>query len=55
MDGRKYIKRVEKILMPSGRYRYPVTYIELTGGFRLVTEEERKARRKLAPLIKFTL
>ena len=55
MDGRKYIKRVEKILMPNGRYRYPVTYIEQTGGFRLVTEEERKARRKAAPLIKFSL
>ena len=28
--GRKLIRRVEKILMPNGRYRYPVTYIDMS-------------------------
>ena len=27
-NGRPLIRRVEKILMPNGGYRYPVTYIE---------------------------
>jgi hypothetical protein len=38
--GRKMIRRVEKILMPNGGYRYPVTYIDLTPGFRRITDEE---------------
>lgn len=28
--GRRLIRRVEKILMPNGRYRYPVTYIDMS-------------------------
>ena len=41
------IRRVEKILMPNGRYRYPVTYIDKTPGFWLgsvIEESERKAK-----------
>ena len=30
--GRRLIRRVEKILMPNGRYRYPVTYIDMSPG-----------------------
>ena len=45
--GRKIFRRVEKILMPNGRYRYPVTYIDKTPGFWLasvIEESERKAK-----------
>ena len=31
--GRKLIRRVEKILMPNGRYRYPVSYIDMTADY----------------------
>ena len=47
VTGRKVIRRVEKILMPNGRYRYPVTYIDKTPGFWLadvIEESERKAK-----------
>ena len=37
--GRKMIRRVEKILMPNGRYRYPVTYIDMTPGFVIAPED----------------
>lgn len=46
-NGRPLIKRVEKILMPSGRYRYPVTYIDMTPG--LVDATEFWAHEKRAP------
>jgi len=45
--GRNIIRRVEKILMPNGRYRYPVTYIDKTSGFwfgSVIEESERKAK-----------
>ena len=32
-NGRPLIRRVEKILMPNGGYRYPVTYIDMTPGY----------------------
>lgn len=47
VGGRKIIRRVEKILMPNGRYRYPVTYIDRTPGgwpFSIIEETERMAR-----------
>lgn len=47
VPGRNVIRRVEKILMPNGRYRYPVTYIDKTPGIwrgRIVEESERKAK-----------
>ena len=33
VSGRHLIRRVEKILMPNGRFRHPVTYIDMTPGF----------------------
>ena len=39
-DGRKRIRRVEKILMPNGRYRYPVTIIDVTPGYREITASD---------------
>ena len=39
-NGRKLVKRVEKIQMPNGRYRYPARIIDMTPGFRRVSEEE---------------
>ena len=47
VGGRKIIRRVEKILMPNGRYRYPVTYIDRTPGgwpISIIEETERIAR-----------
>ena len=47
VSGRKVIRRVEKVLMPNGRYRYPVTYIDCTpGGWpaSIINETERIAR-----------
>ncbi|MCR4919047.1 MAG: hypothetical protein K5928_04430 [Prevotella sp.] len=38
-SGRRMIRRVEKILMPNGRYRYPVTYIDMTPGFVIAPED----------------
>jgi hypothetical protein len=32
-NGRPLIRREEKILMPNGRYRHPVTYIDMTPGY----------------------
>lgn len=45
VGGRKLIKRVEKILMPNGRYRYPETYIDMTPGFVHITREELEKNR----------
>ena len=33
VSGRHLIRRVEKILMPNGHFRHPVTYIDMTPGF----------------------
>ena len=56
IGGRKLIRRVEKVQMPSGRYRYPVTYIDKTPGFRVISREEWMASRiKSHPVIKLSL
>lgn len=56
VSGQKLIRRVEKILMPNGRYRYPVTYIEDYQGFRVISRDEWNARRNPArPIIKLSL
>ena len=56
VGGRKLVRRVEKILMPNGHYRYPVTYIDMTPGFRVVSKEELQAMRNPArPLIKVVI
>ena len=47
VKGRNIIRRVEKILMPNGRYRFPITYIDRTPGFwraSVIEESERKAK-----------
>lgn len=46
-NGRQLIRRVEKILMPNGRYRYPVTYIDMTPGY--VDATKLWANKKRAP------
>ena len=46
-NGRPLIRRVEKILMPNGRYRYPVTYIDMTPGY--VRASEVWVEKKRAP------
>jgi len=56
IGGRKLIRRVEKILMPNGKYRYPSTYIDMTPGFRVISDEEWQAERNPArPQIKLAL
>jgi hypothetical protein len=45
IGGRKLIKRVEKIMMPNGNYRFPVTYIDMTPGFVHITHEELEKNR----------
>ena len=47
VGGQRLIRRVEKILMPNGRYRYPVTYIDMTPGY--VRASEVWADKKRAP------
>ena len=46
VGGRRLIRRVEKILMPNGRYRYPVTYIDCEPGFTEITPEEMEESRR---------
>ncbi|MBQ9357904.1 MAG: hypothetical protein IJT98_11540 [Prevotella sp.] len=53
VSGRRLIRRVEKILMPNGRYRYPVTYIDMTPGF--VRGSEMWKNEKRAPGYKIEL
>ncbi len=44
-NGRPLIRRVEKILMPNGRYRHPVTYIDMTPGYVDTTEFWKSQKR----------
>ena len=44
-NGRPLIRRVEKILMPNGHYRYPVTYIDMTPGWVDTTEFWKSQKR----------
>ena len=46
VGGRQMIRRVEKILMPNGRYRYPETFIDLTPGFTVASKDWDKDRVK---------
>lgn len=56
VGGRKLIRRVEKIQMPNGRYRYPVSYIDKTPGFRVISREEwLSSRIQSHPIIKLAL
>ena len=45
IGGRRLIRRVEKILMPNGRYRYPETYIEMTPEVKHISREELDRER----------
>ena len=54
--GRKLIRRVEKILMPNGRYRYPVTYIDKSPEFRVISRDEWLASRISShPIVKLSV
>lgn len=44
-NGRPLIRRVEKILMPNGRYRHPVTYIDMTPGYVDTTDFWKEQKR----------
>ena len=44
-NGRPLIRRTEKILMPNGRYRYPVTYIDMTPGYVDTTDFWKDQKR----------
>ena len=44
-NGRPLIRRVEKILMPNGHYRYPVTYIDMTPGYVRASEVWKNKKR----------
>ena len=44
-NGRPLIRRVEKILMPNGRYRQPVTYIDMTPGYVDTTDFWKDQKR----------
>jgi hypothetical protein len=44
-NGRPLIRRGEKILMPNGRYRHPVTYIDMTPGYVDTTEFWKSQKR----------
>ena len=44
--GRRLLRRVEKIMMPNGHYRYPVTYIDVTPGYSVASENWAKDRVK---------
>ena len=44
-NGRPLLRRMEKILMPNGRYRYPVTYIDMTPGYVKASEVWRNKKR----------
>ena len=44
-NGRPLIRRVEKIQMPNGRFRYPVTYIDMTPGYVDTTDFWKEQKR----------
>lgn len=44
-EGVMLYRRVTKVLMPNGKWRYPVDYFDATPGVVKVTKDER---RKLA-------
>ncbi len=39
-EGLKFYRRVMKVQMPNGKYRYPVDYYDATPGTVTVTSEE---------------
>lgn len=39
-DGMPLVRRVTKVMMPNGKFRYPVDYYDATPGVTKVTKEE---------------
>ena len=39
-EGLKLVRRVNKVLMPNGKYRYPVDYYDATPGTVKVSTQE---------------
>lgn len=44
-DGLSLVKRVTKVEMPNGKYRYPVDYYDATPGVVKVSEQELNGLR----------
>ena len=44
-EGLKLVRRVTTVLMPNGKYRYPVDYCDATPGPVEVTPQERERVR----------
>ncbi len=40
-DGRPIVRRVTTVLLPNGKYRYPVDYYDATPGVVKVTQREK--------------
>ena len=45
ISGQKFIRRVTKVQMPNGKYRYPVDYYDANPGTVQITPEEQERRR----------
>lgn len=44
-EGLKLIRRVTKVQMPNGKYRYPVDYYDATPGTVKISSQELRRRR----------
>lgn len=44
-EGLKLVRRESKVLMPNGKYRYPVDYYDATPGPVAITPQERERIR----------
>lgn len=44
-EGLKLVRRVTTVLMPNGKYRYPVDYYDATPGTVRITSEELNRKR----------
>lgn len=44
-EGLKLVRRVTTVLMPNGRFRYPVDYYDATPGTVKISTEELNRRR----------
>ena len=44
-EGLKLVRRVTTVLMPNGKYRYPVDYYDATEGTVKISTEELNRRR----------
>jgi len=44
-DGQMLVRRVTTVLLPNGKYRYPVDYYDATPGAVKVTRQEQERLR----------